>query len=106
MHHALSGSFKHRIKTLVKGEPVWLRPALESCSAMKKVVDIVNKEPQTDYLEFMIHSAEMMPGGSPYFRTEASIEKMYLEMELFFKYVSELGYKGCTLKEYYEIKIH
>lgn len=106
MHHALSGSFKHRIKTLVKGEPVWLRPALESYSAMKKVVDIVNKEPQTDYLEFMIHSAEMMPGGSPYFRTEDSIEKMYLEMESFFKYVSELGYKGCTLKEYYEIKIH
>lgn len=106
MHHAKSGSLKHRIKTLLKGEAVWLRPALESCSAMKEVVDIVVNEPQTDYLEFMIHSAEMMPGGSPYFRTKDSIEKMYMEMETFFEYVSDLGYKGCTLKEYYESKIN
>ena len=26
---------------------------------------------------------------------------MYQDMEQFFAYVKELGYEGCTLKEYY-----
>ena len=68
---------------------------------MKKCAKVVSKEVETDYLEFMVHSSEMMPGGSPYFRTEKAIEKMYQDMEQFFAYVKELGYEGCTLKEYY-----
>lgn len=104
MNHALSGSLKHRIRTLLLGDSVWLRPAMESCNAMKKCANVVSKEAETDYLEFMVHSSEMMPGGSPYFRTEKAIEKMYQEMEHFFIHIKNLGYVGCTLKEYYDLK--
>lgn len=101
MRHALSGSLKHRVRTLLLGDSVWLRPAMESCAAMKKCAKVVSKEVETDYLEFMVHSSEMMPGGSPYFPSAKAIEKMYQDMEQFFAYVKELGYEGCTLKEYY-----
>lgn len=94
-----NGSYKHRLKSLLFGEDVWLRPATSSVRAMKRVVEIVERD-NVDYLEFMIHSSELMPGGSPYFPTKESVEKEYHDMESFFNYVYERGYRGCTLSEY------
>ena len=99
----LNGSIKHRIKTLLKGEYVWLRPALSSMQGMKKVIDIVDKENDIDFVEFMIHSSELMPNGSPYFVSEKSIEQEYATMNSLFDYAKNKGYQGCTLEEYYHI---
>ena len=99
----LNGSLKHRIKTLLKGEHVWLRPALSSLQGMKKVIDIVEQETDIDFVEFMIHSSEVMPNGSPYFISEKAIEKEYATMDSLFDYAQKKGYKGCTLEEYYHI---
>ena len=101
LHHCKEGSLKHRAKTLIKGEPVWLRPATQSLQMMKALIDIVSKEHDSNYLEFMIHSSELMPGGSPYFKDKESIERLYTSMEHIFKYVQIMGYKGMTLHEYY-----
>ena len=54
---------------------------------------------------FMIHSSELMPGGSPNFKDEKSIEDLYNETEKLFKYAKSKGYIGITLREYYERKI-
>lgn len=99
--NCLNGSWKHRVKSIIKGEQVWLRPAMSSLAGMKKVLDIVEKEPDVDFVEFMLHSSEVMPGGSPYFRTEAEIEKEYKTIEAFFEYARSKGYVGSTLAEYY-----
>lgn len=99
-HFFSSGSLRHRIKTLVKGGRLWLRPALCSLNEMKKLVLDVSNEDDTDYLEFMIHSSELMPGGSPYFSTASQIEKLYEEMDDLFRYVKSLGYAGETLEAY------
>lgn len=51
---------------------------------------------------FMLHSSELMPGGSPNFKTVESIEKLYNNIEYIFQYIKNKGYIGMTLNEYYE----
>jgi len=53
------------------------------------------------YIEFMLHSSELMPGGSPTFKTERSIELLYEDLECVFELVKE-KYVGATLAEYYQ----
>lgn len=79
---------------------IWLRPAQSSLNDMKKLVDIFSNNEKCNYLEFMVHSSELMPGGSPYFPTKESIERMYRNMADIFDYIKNKGYEGCTLKKY------
>ncbi len=52
-----------------------------------------------DYIEFMIHSSELMPGGSPYFPDERSVEKLYEELEELFELAAATA-APMTLKDY------
>lgn len=60
----------------------------------------VDAEPNNNYLEFMIHSSELMPGGSPYFKDSNAIDKMYATIDELFAYACKLGYEGETLESY------
>lgn len=87
------------IKELAKcilGRNVWLRPALYSVNEMDKVV----KANESEFDEFMVHSSELMPGGSPYFTSENDIELLYERMNLFFEKISRT-HEGQTLSEFY-----
>jgi hypothetical protein len=99
-HYLSTGNIKHQLRTLVKGGAIWLRPALNSLSDMKRLIKDVDSEPGNDYLEFMIHSSELMPGGSPYFKDEIAIDRMYNTMNQLFDYVRKLGYYGETLENF------
>lgn len=103
IHHNTNGSLLHRAKTILKGEHVWLRPASHPLPLLKKLIDKVETESQPDYLEFMVHSSELMPGGSPYFKTPESVDVLYKNMREIFSVATQLGYKGTTLQEYYKI---
>jgi hypothetical protein len=77
----------------------WIRPSKNpSFVAMKKVIDIVKDD--SDYAMFMLHSSEMMPGGSPSFTNENDIECLYECIEALFDYVKKEGYEGCKLSDY------
>lgn len=104
MHPWTRGSIKHKIKCLIKGKQVWLRPAGQSTSELFSLIESINRNPEADYLEFMIHSNELMPGGSPYFTNQKEIEELFNQIEQVFQLIQSLGYKGVTLKEYYGIK--
>jgi hypothetical protein len=52
-----------------------------------------------DYVEFALHSSELMPGGSPRFRTQREIETLYAHLETLFATASK-WFKGATLQEY------
>ena len=96
--HTANGT-KKKVKEAAKfvlGRNVWLRPALSTNENMKKIL----KNRKMDYAEFMMHSSELMPGGSPYFQDEKAIDVMYDRLEELFEYAKE-DYKGQTLKEYY-----
>ena len=53
-----------------------------------------------DHAEFTLHSSELMPGGSPTFRTAADIERLYEDLEALFEEVSTWCC-GMTLKEFH-----
>lgn len=83
----------------VKGRgKIWLRPDGHNLAEMKYLAQIVARS-KSDYLMFMLHTSEMMPGGSPVFKTEADIEKMYTDLDQLFAYVSKY-YVGDTIGGY------
>ena len=53
-----------------------------------------------DHVEFTLHSSELMPGGSPSFRDELDIERLYDDIELLFEELSSWC-RGMTLKEFH-----
>ena len=78
---------------------VWLRPDGHNLEELIYIVDKIRKDNSVDYLMFMLHTSEMMPGGSPKFRTSESIEGMYKDLEILFDYVSKF-FEGITIGEY------
>lgn len=99
---------KHKLYNLYKAvkrsETVWLRPNGSNLDDLIYLVDKIIKENSSDYLMFMLHTSEMMPGGSPTFRTKESIEKLYSDLEVLFEYISK-HFKGETIGEYAQEKM-
>lgn len=104
MHTWGRGSYKHKLKGYILGKNVWLRPAGNLAHEMIDLIKEKEKSGEADYVEFMIHSNELMPGGSPYFKTSEDIEQLYKTMEKVFAYAKTLGYEGVTLHNYYRMK--
>ncbi|MBQ3252735.1 MAG: hypothetical protein IJB02_05815 [Oscillospiraceae bacterium] len=104
IHHFGGRSIRNRLKNVLLGDEMWLRPIRLSAEPMKRLSERVIKEGNGEYLEFMIHSSELMPGGSIYFKTPEVIERMYEVLDSYFAYVSQMGYCGKTLQEYADNK--
>ena len=83
----------------LKPRTFWLRP---NGNNENEMLDLISREAKggKDYVMFMIHSSELMPGGSPTFRTQDDIEKLYATLNILFREASE-SFKGTTLKEYH-----
>ena len=97
---SIKGFFKN-CYYLIKGKRILLRPNGKNLEELKWIVskDIKSKN---DYLMFMLHSSEFMPGGSPTFPTHESIEKLFEDLEELFSLISK-HYIGVTLSEYYNM---
>ena len=80
------------------GQNIWLRPGRDNLKDMLWLIE-KNRRGDGDYLMFMLHSSELMPGGSPTFRTEEEIEALYDKLQVLFDAI-QTSYQGCTLKEY------
>jgi hypothetical protein len=77
----------------------WLRPNGRNLSDLLALLKKVLIK-RGSYVEFMLHSSEFMPGGSPTFKTKHSIERLYSQIEQLFIKATE-NFDGCTLTEYY-----
>jgi hypothetical protein len=51
------------------------------------------------YVQFALHSSELMPGGSPRFPTTKSIENLYVSLEMLFSQAAT-KFVGATLGEF------
>ena len=91
--HTLPGV--RRVAYRVAPQVHWLRPNGRNLSAMRHLVRQAVSE-RCVHLEFMLHSSELMPGGSPTFRTPASIEKLYADLEVLFADIAA-HFSGATL---------
>ena len=52
-----------------------------------------------NFVESVFHSSELMPGGSPTFPTEESIEKLYRDLEILFQ-AGQQDFHPMTLGQY------
>ena len=77
-----NGTLKAKVKFFIKGRHVWLRPAITSLNDMLR---IIQSRSSNDFVELMIHSSELKPGGSPYFKDDLSIEQLYLNLNGIFE---------------------
>ena len=76
----------------------WLRPDGRNRERLLATLDYALADGR-DYVEFMLHSSELMPGGSPRFPTERHIERMYDDLEQLFEAATNCCV-GMTLTDY------
>lgn len=81
----------------------WLRPNGKNIDDMMEIVNNAKKN-CVNYIEFMLHSSELMPGGSPTFSSSEDIELLYSHLEQLFETISTKGFNAATLSEFYFIK--
>ena len=93
-------SMKRRVINLVKGQTLWLRPALQTVDEMFSLIDYEVRN-DSEYVMFMIHSSELMPGGSPYCKTQQEVNVLLERLEKGFQYAKQWG-EGVLLKDYYQ----
>ena len=76
----------------------WLRPNGRN---RKEMVGLLREtiEAGHSHAEFMLHSSELMPGGSPRFRNDAAVEELYDDMEALFDRAKD-SFLGTTLQEF------
>ncbi len=87
-----------KLNTFIK--PAWVRPNGNNLDSMKRI--LLNKIKQgCDYVMLIIHSSELMPGGSPTFKTEKDIENLYCHLQDIFTIGKEFFQAG-TLCDYYD----
>jgi len=84
-------------------EKVWLRPNRKNINEIIAICDRMQHKNGV-YAEFMLHSSELMPGGSPTFANNNQIENLYHDLNLLFSSIKN-DFSGCTLKEYLHFKL-
>ena len=107
---AADGALMKSARTFTRGTPLerivnrcrpgveWLRPTGRNLQSMLAIVERALAE-RRPYVEFMLHSSEFMPGGSPTFQTSESIERLYAYLNELFSAVTG-RFAGMTLSEY------
>ena len=91
-------TFGERVANRLAPTKWWLRPDGLNGERMLATLDIALDQ-KRDYVEFMLHSSELMPGGSPRFGSERKIERLYDDLERLFERASQ-SFAGTTLTEY------
>jgi len=92
-----------RVRTLVNQYfPLvcWLRPNGKN---RRHMLDLVRRAVRENgpYLQFILHSSELMPGGSPFFPTARSIETLYADLNVLFELASQTC-QAATLQEFHQ----
>jgi hypothetical protein len=77
----------------------WLRPNGRNLNQLLRIVDEAVAQKRR-YIEFVLHSSELMPGGSSAFRTEQSVESLYEHLEMLFERAAR-HFSGATLSQFY-----
>jgi hypothetical protein len=87
-----------RLANKLYPEVRWLRPTGRNRRDLLRTVERVASGDRS-YAEFVLHSSELMPGGSPVFPTEESIEALYADLEALFS-TAAASFRGGTLTEF------
>jgi hypothetical protein len=78
----------------------WLRPNGRNLDAMLSILAKACAD-RRPCVTFMLHSSELMPGGSPTFSTERDVERLYDHLEALFEYTRD-RFKGLSLSAFHD----
>jgi hypothetical protein len=92
------GTFSSRVWNRLFPPRQWLQPNGRNLRHMLDILERALGE-RRRYVEFTLHSSEFMPGGSPTFRTDKSIEDLYGDLERLFSRAAT-SFVGATLSEF------
>jgi hypothetical protein len=92
-----------RLRGRLPRRVTWLRPDGTNLTALLSCVQRAVAEGRS-YIEFMLHSSELMPGGSPTFRNDSSIERLYADLRTLFREIAG-SFTGATLHEHYLARV-
>ncbi len=85
--------------------PLWFNPMtvasgnIDIGDYLTKVYEIARRQ-KLDYVQLTTHSSELMPGGSPFWPSVDSIERLYDGLRRLFVHMSQDGCEGVTLSEF------
>ena len=80
--------------------PQWFRPYPQMSADRLIAVYETASRLGVPAVEMMLHSSELMPGGSPYNRTPAAVDDLFHRLERTFAHLASCGVKGMTLTEF------
>jgi hypothetical protein len=92
---------------LKKTKSVWLRPVYSSNADLRNVVEDTlhrYRDEKVVVLNMMFHNVEVMPGLSPYTKTESDCEVYLNQLISFFQYCKTKNIKCVALTDLYEIQ--
>lgn len=98
LRHVSNISFAGSVVSKALGTVNWLRPRPGNRDVMLQILKRALCEGRS-YVELMLHSSELMPAGSPSFRTERAIEELYQDLEALFR-EAQKTFVGSTLQQY------
>ena len=80
-------------------QPALRAPVDRNLDAMLRMAREARAEGAT-HMEFMLHSSELMPSGSPIFRSASDIDRLYEHLEILFEDLATWC-RSMTLKEFH-----
>lgn len=87
------------VKKTRSGIPKWFRPNGSNLPELLGILEYFY-EREEPYIEFMLHSSELMPGGSPTFARKGQIEKLYDDLGILFSALRQLGFCGIGISDF------
>jgi hypothetical protein len=94
------GALARRVVDRLSPPAVWLRPTGRNRRALLDLIERVIEE-RLPHAQFMLHSSELMPAGSPNLPDSASTEALYADVEILFQRILR-RFRGATLSEFHD----
>jgi peptidoglycan/xylan/chitin deacetylase (PgdA/CDA1 family) len=93
--------FRRALRLLGIARPIWLRPSYSTAADMKRLARRVLEDGRAP-ANIIFHSSELLPGASPYNRTQEDLERFYRDLESLLAFLVENGATGSTFREFRE----
>ena len=77
--------------------PQWLRPFPHMTADRLIAVCDTARQLELPVLQMMLHSSELLPGGSPYNDTPAAVDNLHDRLAAVFRHLAACGTEGATL---------
>ncbi len=97
----IPGKLPSRIAQRISPDIEWFRPNGRNLKSMLQMLNQAMTE-GWQYIMLMLHSSELMPGGSPRFSNQQKTEQLYSHLEQLFSAASN-QFRGLTLAEYLSV---